>query len=113
MNIEVKVIEIINEDAYANASNVGGMGNITAAQPSTFAGSTIGSDFTNGGGTIGSGDISGGWFNKPYQKSPAGVSRRKKKKTNKSKVFNQKQDWTHGNAKIPKLSSFADFKFKK
>ena len=48
----------INENAYVNASNVAGMGAIIAAQPSGLAGTTIGTNnFTNNGGTIGSGDV--------------------------------------------------------
>ncbi len=111
MNIEVKVIEIIREDAYANASNVGGMGNVTSAQPSTLAGSTIGSAFSGGGGTVGSGDISNTFPKKgAYQKSPTG---KKKKKTKgvpgKTEIFNQKQNWTHGGDKPPKMKNFTDF----
>jgi hypothetical protein len=43
----------LNENAYANASNVSGMGGIVAAQPSGLPGQTLGS-YTNG---IGSGDV--------------------------------------------------------
>ena len=114
MIIEVKVIEIIKEDACANGSNSAGMGSVTAAQPSTNAGSTIGSSFTSGGGTTGSGDVSGGWFNNnAYQKSPAGVKKKKRKgKSGKSEVFSQKQNWTHGGDGTPKrqkMQSFNDF----
>lgn len=54
---------------------VQGMGNVHAPQPSTFAGSTLGPDYTNGGGRDGSGDVAfpfpaiGG--KKMYQKEPA------------------------------------------
>lgn len=47
----------INENAYANASNVSGMGGVIAAQPSTLAGSTIGNNWGQNGGTLGSGDV--------------------------------------------------------
>ena len=49
----------INENAYVNASNVAGMGAVTAAQPSSLAGSLLGSNWSgNGnGGTLGSGDV--------------------------------------------------------
>ena len=50
----------INENAYVNASNVAGMGNVFAAQPASYAGQTIGGSIAanNGGlGTIGSGDV--------------------------------------------------------
>lgn len=112
MNIQAKVIEIINEDgdACANASNTGGMGGITPAQPSTNAGSTIGSDFTNGGGTIGSGDV--GFGLGTYQKSPN--SKKKKKKVSKfSKLYKIKQDWTKGADKAPKLKSWEAFNINK
>jgi hypothetical protein len=46
----------INENAYANASNVSGMGGVVAAQPSTLSGSTVGNAFTQGG-SEGSGDV--------------------------------------------------------
>lgn len=46
----------INENAYANASNVSGMGGVVAAQPSTLSGSTVGNAFTQGG-SQGSGDV--------------------------------------------------------
>jgi hypothetical protein len=47
----------INENAYVNASNVAGMGAITSAQPSTLAGSTIGTNWSSNGGSLGSGDV--------------------------------------------------------
>ena len=48
----------INENAYVNASNVAGMGSVVAAQPSLYAGQTIGngSSFGNNG-SPGSGDV--------------------------------------------------------
>lgn len=113
MNIEVKVIEVIKEDAYANASNVGGMGSVTAAQPSTLAGTTIGSGFTSGGGAVGSGDIGSGYPKKgAYEKtSSKRKGKRKSKGTpGKTEVFHQKQNWTHGGDKPPQLKKFSDFK---
>lgn len=47
----------INENAYVNASNVAGLGAITAAQPSTLAGSTLGTNYSAFGGVNGSGDV--------------------------------------------------------
>lgn len=47
----------LNENAYANASNVAGMGGVLSAQPSSLPGSTIGSSWQGGGGTLGSGDL--------------------------------------------------------
>jgi hypothetical protein len=45
----------INENAYVNASNVAGMGNVLSAQPQAYAGQTIGGSLA--AGTIGSGDV--------------------------------------------------------
>jgi hypothetical protein len=47
----------INENAYVNATNVSGMGAVTAAQPSSLAGSTIGNNYSAFGGVGGSGDV--------------------------------------------------------
>jgi hypothetical protein len=47
----------INENAYVNASNVAGMGAVTAAQPSTLAGSLLGNNWSGNGGSLGSGDV--------------------------------------------------------
>ena len=46
----------INENAYLNAG-IAGMGSITAPQPSTWAGSTIGTNWSSHGGQVGSGDL--------------------------------------------------------
>jgi len=109
MNIQVKVIDILNEDAYASASSVGGMGNITPAQPSTNAGCTTGSDFTSGGGTVGSGDVS----NPMSIQRKDGKGKKKKKGKKFSEVFDLKQNWTKGADKPPKLKSFNDFNVNK
>jgi hypothetical protein len=47
----------INENAYANVSNVAGLGGITAPIPSTLPGTTIGTNYTSNSGTLGSGDL--------------------------------------------------------
>ena len=48
----------INENAYVNATNVAGMGNVIAAQPGSFVGQTLaGSSVANGGPLVGSGDV--------------------------------------------------------
>jgi len=54
---ELAEFHSINENAYANASNVSGMGSVIAAQPSTLPGSTIGSNWGSNSGTLGSGDV--------------------------------------------------------
>lgn len=111
--------------AMANAS-IGGMGNITAAQPSSYAGVTTGSNYSQGGGTIGSGDI-GVPFNvgggkTMFQKVPAvemgkshgprtGKKSRQKKlnlKTIKN-LFAQRQDFTAGQGGTPKTKRVMNF----
>lgn len=47
----------INENAYANASNVSGMGSVLSPQPSSLAGQTIGNTTYGPGSSIGSGDV--------------------------------------------------------
>ena len=63
----------INEDGEAAATNAntGGLGSVTGASPSTNIECTTGTNYTAGGGTVGSGDI-GFPFN--------GNSKKKKKK---------------------------------
>jgi hypothetical protein len=55
----------INENAYANVSNIAGLGGITAPNPSTLPGTTIGTNYTSNSGTLGSGDLgqNNGWLN--------------------------------------------------
>ncbi len=64
------------EDATGSATTAG-MGAVTSAQPSANSGSLNGSDFTNGGGTVGSGDISSNFGT---------TVKRKKKDLNYSKI---------------------------
>lgn len=47
----------INENAYANVSNVAGLGTITAPQASLLPGSTLGTNWSGNSGTLGSGDL--------------------------------------------------------
>jgi hypothetical protein len=114
--------------AMGNASSTG-MGAIVAAQPSSYAGTTISSDYSQGGGTDGSGDIGvpfnamGG--NKMFQKVPAkemgtnhgprtGKKSRQKKlnlKTIKN-LFAKRQDFTAnqgGSPKTKRVMNFDDF----
>ena len=104
MNIEVKVIEILNEDgdACATAGNTGGMGGIVAAQPSTNVGTTIGTAYTSGGGTTGSGDVGVHLSGHPFQKE-AGSKRKKTKK-----LYQLRQDYTGERpGKIQKFSAWS------
>ena len=103
----INVIKMIKEDGEAcgNASNSAGMGNITAAQPSVYAGTTIGSDFAAGGGTVGSGDVNAGSLPKRRKQAT------RKSKNVFSKLYNLKQDYTtpSESKKIPNLLSFKEF----
>jgi hypothetical protein len=47
----------INENAYANVSNVAGLGTITAPQASLLPGTTLGTNWSGNSGTLGSGDL--------------------------------------------------------
>lgn len=105
---------------YANAA-IGGMGAVTAAQPSIYAGSTMEPGFSAGGGRTGSGDVSvpyntGG--NKVFQKIAAPDNRKGSNKRRKNKIlqglkniFSQKQDYTSGQGKSKpgKIMNFDSF----
>jgi len=86
----IKSFDLFLEDdggiAYSGSTNVG-MGPVISAQPSVNSGSMIGSDWSSGGGTIGSGDISFPWnssSNKMIFRKEK-VKRFKDKKVNKFK----------------------------
>jgi hypothetical protein len=106
MNEELNIIvKVINEDAFCDAGNVGGMGDVVASQPSTNIGTTMGSDFYNGGGTTGSGDITNPFNKKPYQKGKT-----KRATARFAKIFKKQQDYTMGQSKKSKtLKKFSDF----
>lgn len=108
--------------AFGNNS-IAGMGNVVAAQPSSLPGSTIGSAWSDNGGTTGSGDVS---FPLPgpgkmYQKTQMGKSHgaRTGKKSREKKLdlkqlknaFARKQDYTSGEGqpKPKRVMSFDDF----
>jgi len=108
--------------AMANAATPG-MGAVVSAQPSSLAGSTIGSDWSNNGGKEGSGDISNpfpvGGKNFMYQKTPGemgkdhGARTGKKSRVKKQDlkalkdIFAKKQDFTA--TKQKKVMNFDDF----
>ena len=80
-------------EAYGNASSMG-MGAVVSAQPSSFAGSTQGPAWSNGGGTIGSGDVNSNGRKKPYTKIPAKYNN--KLKNNNRSLENYNQDRAAG-----------------
>ena len=126
--VEQYIPSEMNEDTSATGGPaVGGMGAVVSANPSSFAGSTIGTSWSSGGGTVGSGDVSvpynaGG--QRVVQKIPApmgkghGANTGKKSRTKKldmkalKDIFAKRQDYTagEGNADRPsKVMSFDAF----
>lgn len=109
--------------AYGNGG-IGGMGAVSSPQPSSYAGSTIGNDWSNNGGTTGSGDVSIPFPgpDKMYQKVAMGKNHgaRTGKKSREKKLdlkslrnaFAKKQDYTAGSsrpASTIKVMNFDDF----
>lgn len=105
--------------AYANAS-IGGMGSVVSPQPSMFAGVTNEPGYTDGGGKVGSGDVSvpynPGGRKKMFQKLSIKTDNRKgtnKRRKNKllqglKNVFSNKQDYTAGKS-TGKIMNFDKF----
>ncbi len=111
--------------AFANAG-IAGMGGVVASQPSGLAGATIGSDWSDHGGSVGSGDVS---FPFPaggkniYQKAPIkGFGKNHGARTGKKSrvkpldlkalknAFAKRQDYTQNAAPSPKrVMNFDDF----
>ncbi len=107
----------------------GGMGAVVSSQPSGLAGATIGTNWSSGGGTIGSGDVSipynpGVGSARMSQKIPmqmgtshgsrTGKKSRKKRMTMKTlqqlkNTFAQKQDYTKTGEPKSKVMNFDDF----
>lgn len=121
--------QMILEDTSATGGPaVGGMGAVVSAQPSGLAGATIGTNWSSGGGTTGSGDVSipynPGGSNRMFQKAPVqmgtnhggrtGKKSRKKRMTMKSlqqlrNTLSQKQDYTKTGEPKSKVMDFNDF----
>lgn len=112
--------------AMSNATT-SGMGGVVSPQPSALAGATIGSAWSDHGGTVGSGDVSfpfpaGG--KNVYQKIAGGMGkdhgpRTGKKSRNKKlslkqlkDVLGNRQDYTVGSEKPKKVMNFDDFQKK-
>lgn len=56
MSEYAEIHSILENVAYANQGNVMGMGAVVSAQPSGFPGTTVGTNWSGNGGTVGSGD---------------------------------------------------------
>ena len=65
-------------EAYSGAATLG-MGPVVSAQPSSFSGTTTDSDWTRGGGTIGSGDVNANTRKKPFMKQGTKTLNKKSK----------------------------------
>jgi len=90
INIKEKLILEDTSATGGPGGSVGGMGAVVSAQPSGLAGTTIGTNWASGGGTVGSGDIS-----VPY--NPSGSNRMQKLDLKALKdVFARRQDFTAG-----------------
>lgn len=115
----------VNEDTSATGGPaVGGMGAVVSANPSSFAGATIGTSYSSGGGTVGSGDVgvpynAGG--QQAMQKVPApmgkghGAQTGKKSRIKKldmkalKDIFAKRQDYTAGEGNADRPSKVMDF----
>ena len=105
--------------AFGNAAT-GGMGAVTSAQPSNFAGTTSDPSFTAGGGKSGSGDVGFGYNaggKKVFQKIPVdnlkGSNKRRKNKmlAGLKQTLMSRQDFTagQGDAKPKRMMDFDSF----
>lgn len=105
--------------SFGNAAT-GGMGAVTAAQPSNFSGVTSDPSFTAGGGKSGSGDIGVGYNTggkKVFQKIPIdnrkGTNKRRKNKmlSGLKQTLMSRQDFTagQGDPKPKKVMDFESF----
>jgi hypothetical protein len=126
--IKTKEHSILEDTSATGGLSVGGNA-VVSAQPSGLAGTTIGTNWASGGGTIGSGDISVPYnpsgANRVFQKlqSPMGKDHgpRTGKKSRQKRldlkalrnIFGKKQDFTSGEGEVKnkskKVMDFNDF----
>jgi hypothetical protein len=123
--VEKYIPSEMNEDTSATGGPaVGGMGAVVSANPSSFAGSTIGTSWSSGGGTIGSGDVG-----VPYNaggkgaqmKVPIPMGKEHGAKTGKKSrvkkldmkalkdIFAKRQDYTSGEGNVDRPSKVMSF----
>ena len=116
MNLVLETIKnkekLLLETSATGGPSAGGMGAVVSAQPSGLAGSTIGTNWASGGGTVGSGDVSIPYnpsgSNRVFHKAPLAMGKdhgaRTGKKSREKKldlkalksVFAKRQDFTSG-----------------
>ena len=77
--IKTKEKSLLEDTSATGGPSVGGMGAVVSAQPSGLAGSTIGTNWASGGGTVGSGDVSTPYnpsgSNRVFQKEPLAMGK--------------------------------------
>lgn len=121
---------LLETDGGASVNSVGGggMGDVMNSQPSGLAGATIGTNWSDHGGSLGSGDVSAPYnpsgSNRMQQKIPVmgynhGSRTGKKSRVKKldlkalKNVMSKKQDYTAGEGEgkkpTPKVMNFQDF----
>jgi hypothetical protein len=110
--IKTKEKSLLEDTSATGGPSVGGMGAVISAQPSGLAGSTIGTNWASGGGTVGSGDVSTPYnpsgSNRIFQKEPLAMGKDHGPRTGKKSrvkkldmkalkdIFAKRQDFTAG-----------------
>jgi hypothetical protein len=110
--IKTKEKSLLEDTSATGGPSVGVMGAVVSAQPSGLAGSTIGTNWASGGGTVGSGDVSIPYnpsgSNRVSQKEPLAMGKDHGPRTGKKSrvkkldlkalkdVFAKRQDFTAG-----------------
>jgi hypothetical protein len=118
--IQNKETMILEDTSATGGPSVGGMGAVVNSQPSGLAGSTIGTNWASGGGTVGSGDVSIPYnpsgSNRVFQKMPAPMGKEHGPRTGKKSrvkkldmkalknIFAKRQDFTAGEGEREKGS---------
>jgi hypothetical protein len=110
--IKQKESLILEDTSATGGTSVGGMGAVVNAQPSGLAGTTIGTNWASGGGSVGSGDVSIPYnpsgSNRVFQKMPSPMGKEHGPRTGKKSrqkrldlkalkdIFAKRQDFTSG-----------------
>jgi hypothetical protein len=114
--IKQKESLILEDTSATGGPSVGGMGAVVNAQPSGLAGTTIGTNWASGGGSVGSGDVSIPYnpsgSNRVFQKMPSPMGKEHGPRTGKKSrqkrldlkalkdIFAKRQDFTSGEGEI-------------
>lgn len=114
--IKQKESLILEDTSATGGTSVGGMGAVVNAQPSGLAGTTIGTNWASGGGSVGSGDVSIPYnpsgSNRVFQKMPSPMGKEHGPRTGKKSrqkrldlkalkdIFAKRQDFTSGEGEI-------------